>query len=134
MGSFAEADHTLRPGDDDRQIRSGYGGLREGRDYQSRRARLVDHLEAAGLAPVVPEGTYFVMARTEAWGELSDRDFCRWLTTEVGVCAIPPSAFMTDPQNGHGLARFAFCKSPETLDQAGALLRQAWTAGKRPPS
>ena len=49
------------------------------------------------LAPVVPEGTYFVMARTGAWGELSDRDFCRWLTTEVGV-AIPPSAFMTDPQ------------------------------------
>lgn len=101
-------------------------------DYRSRRDQLVAHLKAAHLDPVVPEGTYFVMAQTRQWGNLSDKDFCRWLTTEVGVCAIPPSAFMTDPRHGNGLARFAFCKAPETLDKAGGLLRAAWESGRRP--
>jgi aspartate/methionine/tyrosine aminotransferase len=48
----------------------------------------------------------------------TDTDFCRWLTTEVGVAAIPPSPFYDDPKQGQSLARFAFCKKRATLEAA----------------
>jgi len=41
----------------------------------------------------------------------------RWMTKEVGVTAIPPSAFY-DVQNVHlakNLLRFAFCKGDDTI-------------------
>jgi N-succinyldiaminopimelate aminotransferase len=51
-----------------------------------------------------------------------DVAFCRHLTTEVGVAAIPPSAFYHNPADGARLARFAFCKSEATLEAAASRL------------
>jgi len=62
--------------------------------YQLRRDRLLDGLARTGLRPYVPEGTYFVIADTSAFPTfVDDVDFCRRLISEVGVAAIPPSAF-----------------------------------------
>ncbi len=46
------------------------------------------------------------------------------LTSEIdiGVAAIPPSAFYFNPADGAGLARFAFCKSRPTLEEAARRL------------
>ena len=51
------------------------------------------------------------------WSNLPEADFCRWLTTEVGVAAIPLSAFY---QGGfeQRIVRFCFAKKDETLELA----------------
>ncbi len=53
-----------------------------------------------------------------------DVAFCRYLTAEIGVSAIPPSAFYHDPADGAKLARFAFCKSQATLEVAAERLQK----------
>lgn len=63
------------------------------------------------------EGSYFQCVDYSAISSLSEEDFCRWLTTEIGVAAIPLSAFYGDGRN-QGLVRFCFAKRDETLDAA----------------
>jgi aspartate/methionine/tyrosine aminotransferase len=78
----------------------------------------------------VPEGTYFILADCASWGFDNDVDFCRYLTTEVGVGAIPPSAFYSDAHKGlaRTLVRFCFCKTGEILSQAAEKIEQAYRA------
>ena len=52
----------------------------------------------------------------------SDVEFCRWLTAEIGVAAIPPSAFYLDPARAPLLARFCFAKRAETIQHAAERL------------
>jgi N-succinyldiaminopimelate aminotransferase len=86
--------------------------------YQAKRDKLVSGLRTAGLKPIVPEGTYFVMVDISELGFENDVAFCHYLTKEVGVAAIPPSAFYQNSADGAGLTRFAFCKTDQSLDQA----------------
>jgi N-succinyldiaminopimelate aminotransferase len=90
--------------------------------YQARRDYLVTILQAAGLSPILPQGGYFVMVDISGLDVANDVDFCHRLTKEVGVAAIPPSAFYHDPADGAGLARFAFCKSMGLLQKASKRL------------
>ncbi|HET9014939.1 MAG TPA: methionine aminotransferase [Thermomicrobiaceae bacterium] len=90
--------------------------------YTDLRDRLRRGLEAAGL-PVLPaRGSFFLMADIGGLGFADDVSFCRFLTTEVGVAAIPPSAFYADPSTAPLQARFCFAKQPETLEEAGERL------------
>lgn len=67
------------------------------------------------------EGTYFQCVDFSGLqvpeASLSDADFCQWLTQEIGVAAIPLSAFY-----GNGfdrkIIRFCFAKTDETLARA----------------
>lgn len=86
--------------------------------YQASRDFLADALLEAGLTPIIPKGTYFMMADISQLGFPDDVAFCRFLTTEVGVTAIPPSAFYFNPADGATLARFAFCKTQDVLEEA----------------
>lgn len=55
-----------------------------------------------------------------------DYQFCRWLTKDIGVAAIPPSAFYSN-ENASAVAnyaRFAFCKKDETLKEAEKRLQK----------
>jgi N-succinyldiaminopimelate aminotransferase len=90
--------------------------------YQSNRDFLAAALAEAGLSPIIPKGTYFLMADISQLGFPDDVAFCRYLTTEVGVAAIPPSAFYYDPADGATLARFAFCKTRDVLEEAARRL------------
>ncbi|HWS76542.1 MAG TPA: methionine aminotransferase, partial [Quisquiliibacterium sp.] len=60
------------------------------------------------------EGTYFQVVDYSAVSGLGEADFSRWLTTEIGVAAIPLSAFSETPVD-RGLVRFCFAKKDETL-------------------
>jgi aspartate/methionine/tyrosine aminotransferase len=91
--------------------------------YAQRRTLLVELLRATGMDVVAPEGTYFVMAGVQAWGFARDVDFCRYLTTEVRVAAIPPSVFYADPATAPLMARFCFAKELATLQSAGERLK-----------
>jgi len=41
---------------------------------------------------------------------------------EIGVATVPGSSFYNDPRDGAQQVRFAFCKKPETLDEAARRL------------
>jgi N-succinyldiaminopimelate aminotransferase len=95
-------------------------------DYQQRRDLLVDALRSAGFEPLSPEGTYFVIARTDGLRRPNETDveFCKRLVTECGVVAIPPSVFYGPEHapNAVNLARFAFCKTKPVLEEAARRL------------
>ncbi len=94
--------------------------------YQDKRDRLAAILAAARLSPLTPQGTYFIVADTSAYDFPSDDAFCRWLTTAIGVAAIPPGAFYSEahrPLASH-LARFCFCKTDATLTAAAERLQR----------
>ncbi|MCL4303620.1 MAG: aminotransferase class I/II-fold pyridoxal phosphate-dependent enzyme [Anaerolineae bacterium] len=92
--------------------------------YQANRDFLAAALAEAGLKPIMPQGTYFIMVDISALNFPDDVTFCRYLTTEIGVAAIPPSAFYFNPADGATLARFAFCKTRPTLEEAARRLQK----------
>ena len=67
------------------------------------------------------EGSYFQCARIDGLAvpekNLSEADFCLWLTREIGVAAIPLSAFYADGFDQR-IIRFCFAKRDETLHTA----------------
>jgi methionine aminotransferase len=63
------------------------------------------------------EGTYFQCVDISAVNQMSEADFCKWLTTEVGVAAIPLSAFYGNGFDQH-VVRFCFAKKTATLNLA----------------
>ena len=97
--------------------------------YQAKRDLLLNSLREAGLETLVPQGTYFTMVKIDTLDFANDVEFCRYLTTEIGVAAIPPSAFYQNPADGAGLTRFAFCKSDAVLQEAARRLLRL-SAGK----
>lgn len=94
------------------------------RDYAMRRSLLADALHAAELPTLPVQGAYFLMADISGKGFADDVAFCRWLTSDVGVAAVPPSAFYLNAADAPLLARFCFAKRPETIEQAALRLRQ----------
>jgi len=63
------------------------------------------------------DGTYFQMVDYRAISNLPEAEFAQWLTTEIGVAAIPLSAFYEEPVE-HGIVRFCFAKQDDTLKLA----------------
>lgn len=93
-----------------------FEGLR--RDMQSRRDHLASGLAAVGFEIIPCQGTYFITTDFRPLGyNGSDAEFCKYLTTEAGVAAVPVSAFYTSDDVRH-FARFSFCKKAETIDEA----------------
>ncbi len=87
-------------------------------DYTARRDVLRAAMEENGLPTLPIGGSYFLMADIASLGFPDDVSFCRYLTSEVGVAAVPPSAFYLDPTRAPLLARFCFAKREETLRAA----------------
>ena len=82
--------------------------------YQARRDLFIDALSQSRLKLLPCEGTYFLLADYSAISDQDDVSFCRWLTTEVGVAAIPLSVFCAAPFP-HKLIRLCFAKQETTL-------------------
>ncbi len=87
-------------------------------DLRIKRDRLCEGLEAAGLRPLVPAGTYFVNADVG----VDAAQFCASLPERCGVVAIPTSVFYDDKDAVATLVRFAFCKRPEVIAEAAERL------------
>ncbi len=89
--------------------------------YQTRRDLFRAGLENTRFAVYPCSGTYFQLVDyrplQDRCGALNEQEFCRWLTSEVGVAAIPVSAFY-DVARESGIVRFCFAKRPETLQAA----------------
>ncbi len=88
--------------------------LELGAFYQRKRDLFRAGLASTRLKLLPTSGSYFQSVDYSAVSDLSEEDFCRWLTTEVGVAAIPLSAFYPGGFE-QKLARFCFAKKDETL-------------------
>ncbi|TXH67935.1 MAG: pyridoxal phosphate-dependent aminotransferase [Lysobacteraceae bacterium] len=86
--------------------------------YQAKRDRFREQLLATRLKPLPVPGGYFQLVDYSAVSDLDDLAFCRWLTVEKGVTAIPLSPFYETPPQSQRLARLCFAKSAATLDAA----------------
>ena len=82
--------------------------------YQRKRDLFRDGLQKTRLRLLPSEGTYFQCVDISAVSDLKEADFCQWLTTELGVAAIPMSAFYGDGFDQR-VVRFCFAKKDETL-------------------
>ena len=95
------------------------------RRLQERRDLLCAGLSAAGLAPYVPEGTYFALTDTAHLGWTDGRELCLALPERAGVVAIPAQGFHDDADAGRHLVRWAFCKEPDVITEAVGRLAAA---------
>ena len=85
--------------------------------YQRKRDLFRAGLAKTRLKLLPSQGSYFQCVDYSAVSDRSEEDFCRWLTADIGVAAIPLSAFYDDARN-QKLARFCFAKRDETLNTA----------------
>jgi methionine transaminase len=85
--------------------------------YQAKRDRFRAGLATTPLKLLPCEGTYFQCVEYSALSDKTDLAFCEWLATDVGVAAIPMSAFH-DQAPDMRVIRFCFAKKEATLDEA----------------
>lgn len=89
--------------------------------YEKKRNLFLESIAGSKFVPIPSHGTYFQCLDYSAYSEENDKKFAEYLTTEVGVAAIPTSVFYHDKQDFNVL-RFCFAKTDETLRQAGERL------------
>jgi aspartate/methionine/tyrosine aminotransferase len=95
--------------------------------YRTRRDHLIPALEKAGFHCYRPRGAYYVMTDISAFAFASDVEFAAYLVKEIGIACVPGSSFYKHPKDGAQQVRFAFCKKPETLDEAARRLEKLKT-------
>ena len=91
--------------------------------YQAKRDLFRQGLEGSRLRLLPSTGSYFQCVDISAVTDLNEADFCQWLTREVGVAAIPLSAFYGDGFDQR-VVRFCYAKKDETLRSALERLRR----------
>lgn len=110
------------------------------KSYTDKIRRLVGYCEEAGLKTATPDGAFYLLcdisniAIPESYlnevnpnGEKVSKDwaFCLFLTKEIGVSAIPTSAFFIrkeSKEKASNLIRLCACKLDDTIDEAGRRL------------
>ncbi|MNU91939.1 Methionine aminotransferase [compost metagenome] len=91
--------------------------------YQAKRDLFREGLAGSRFKLLPSTGSYFQCVDISAISDLNEADFCQWLTREVGVAAIPLSAFYGDGFDQR-VVRFCFAKKDETLRAALERLRK----------
>ena len=111
-------------------------------DYLEKRDLLFNGLKDLGLNPILPQGSFFILCDISKFNlknktddvfkldsegtihidhttlKLHDYNFCRALTMDYGVAAIPTSAFYLNKEENQKWVRFAFCKDEKTIKVA----------------
>ena len=85
--------------------------------YEHKRDLFRAGLEKTRFRLLPAPGTYFQCVDYSAISDMPEEAFCRWLTAEIGVAAIPLSAFYHEPCES-GVIRFCFAKKDATLKTA----------------
>ncbi|PRE19820.1 pyridoxal phosphate-dependent aminotransferase [Burkholderia multivorans] len=85
--------------------------------YQNKRDFFRAGLERTRFKLLPCSGTYFQCVDYSAISDLPEAEFSKWLTSEIGVAAIPVSAFYHEPHES-GVVRFCFAKQESTLATA----------------
>lgn len=85
--------------------------------YARKRDRICEALRAAGLAPCVPQGAYYVLADAASLPGRDSKAKAMNLLAATGVASVPGDAFFRDDA-GTNLLRFCFAKSEADLQEA----------------
>ena len=89
--------------------------------YQEKRDFFKTGLSKTQFKLLPTPGTYFQCVDYTKLNipeaKLSESEFCKWLTSHIGVAAIPVSAFYDQPTES-GVIRFCFAKQEQTLTTA----------------
>ncbi len=85
--------------------------------YQRKRDLFLEGLKRTRFKLLPSQGTYFQCVDISDVSDLGESEFCQWLTSEIGVAAIPLSAFYGDGFDQR-VVRFCFAKKDETLNTA----------------
>lgn len=91
--------------------------------YQRKRDLFRTGLAKTKFKLLPSTGSYFQCVDISDVSDLPEAEFCKWLTTEIGVAAIPLSAFYGNGFDQH-IVRFCFAKKDETLNMALEKLKQ----------
>ncbi|XP_065710274.1 kynurenine--oxoglutarate transaminase 1 isoform X1 [Patagioenas fasciata] len=114
------------------------------KELQKKRDWLVQSLDAVGMKPIVPEGTYFLVADISQFksdvpdvpdsDEPYDSRFVKWMVKNKGLATIPLSSFYcrAHKNNYNHFIRFCFAKEDATLKAANDIL-QKWKQEKTSP-
>ncbi|MGI4806432.1 MAG: methionine aminotransferase [Janthinobacterium lividum] len=97
------------------QIKEAYLGLAD--FYQQKRDFFRAGLENSRLKLLPCAGSYFQSVNYSHISEENDLFFAKRMITEVGVAAVPNSAFYSK-KTDFGILRFCFAKKQETLEKA----------------
>jgi kynurenine--oxoglutarate transaminase/cysteine-S-conjugate beta-lyase/glutamine--phenylpyruvate transaminase len=104
-------------------------------ELKEKRDTMATFLTEAGFEPTIPEAGYFMIAD---WSHLADKvdlsnendtlkdyRFTKWMTKNISLQGIPPSAFYTKENKklGEDYVRFCYFKKDETLQQASDILK-----------
>lgn len=97
--------------------------------YQQKRDVLINALKDSRFTLLPSQGTYFLLLDYSAISTLNDREFCQWLTKEIGVAAIPLSPLYPAEQReayhrDNKVIRLCFAKNDDTLLKAAEILCQ----------
>lgn len=110
-------------------------------EMRAKRDFTAKFLKDAGMVPTIPEGGYFMIADwtgltskinlDQEKDQFKDYRFTKWMTKNVKLQGIPPTAFYSDEHKslGENYVRYCFFKKDETLQKAAQLL-QAWKQKK----
>ncbi|MEE2998374.1 MAG: aminotransferase [Pseudomonadota bacterium] len=96
-------------------------------DMEAKRDRLSKGLTSIGFEVMESQGTYFLAVDFRPLGvNLDDVEFCKELTVNAGVAAVPFSAFYkAGLDNGvNHFLRFCYCKEDHVIDEALERLRK----------
>lgn len=91
--------------------------------YQRKRDLFAQGLQQTRLKLLPTTGTYFQCVDISEVTDLNEADFCQWMVQELGVAAIPLSAFYGDGFDQQ-VVRFCFAKQDATLLAALERLRK----------
>ena len=91
--------------------------------YQQKRDFFLQAMSATRFRPLPCKGTYFQLFDYSHLSDEADLDFCKRLTTEYGVAAIPVSAFHSDRRD-EKVIRLCFAKTEDLLERAGKALER----------
>ena len=92
--------------------------------YQRKRDHFAKLISGTRFELLPVAGAYFQVVDYSRISDKDDLSFCEWLAKDVGVAAIPVSAFYESPPDMR-LIRFCFAKTDATLEAAAERLRSA---------
>lgn len=91
--------------------------------YQGKRDLFANLLDGSKFDLIPSKGTYFQLATYSNISDLNDVEFNDYLIKEVGITAIPISAFYHEKVK-HNVLRFCFAKTDDTLKLAAEKLQK----------
>ena len=123
IGYMSDLVYVCAPAPLQRGVAAGIDGLgpefyaRLVDEYTRKRDAMCSALEAAGMAPYVPQGAYYVLADASGLPGRTSKEKAMELLARAGVASVPGAAFYHD-DGGENLLRFCYAKRDNELGEA----------------